>query len=146
LDSESQQLGQDGIEEQTNASQSQNLASITFSVTSTNPQTAASQVAMPTALWPPSCVSRAKDATNPAVVHVTYNDCTGPFGLVHLNGSETVTFSPNTDGSLHAAMQDDGNLTLNGKPVKHSVAADIAIDGNLRHIKWQGSLTRVNDA
>jgi hypothetical protein len=140
-----EQLAADGTEAMTASSQSTHLGNIVFqSVSVADPQMAAQQLAGQTALWPAGCVTRAKDPANPLVVHVTFSDCTGPFGLVHLNGEELVTLSPGEGGALHVVMS-SVNLTANGKPINHSATADVTFAGDMRNVAWQGSWDRTND-
>jgi hypothetical protein len=127
------------------STQSQHMGTILFgSVSSSDPATAAGQVATGTQLWPAGCVTRAKDPTNPLLVHVTFNDCTGPFGLVHLNGGVDVVFSKNASGGLHAAHT-SVNLTANGVQVTFSASADITVSGTTRSVAWQGNWNRTNE-
>jgi hypothetical protein len=93
--------------------------------------------------WPAGCATRARDATNQLVVHVTLKDCTGPFGLVHHSGDVTVTFSQNADGSLHAHAA-SSNMTVNGKAVTYVADADITVSGADRTVKYRGAWTREN--
>jgi hypothetical protein len=59
--------------------------------------------------WPSSC--RTIEQTGNAIT-VTYNDCTGPRGLLHVSGTLVLTVQVKTDGSIqvHGAS---GNLTVN---------------------------------
>lgn len=141
-----EQLAADGTEAMTSSTQSTHLGNVVFeSLSEIDPDKAAAQVAgNPTALYPTGCVSRAKDPTNPRVAHVTFTDCTGPFGLVHLSGEEVVTFSAGPGGALHADIA-GVDLTANDKPITFSATADITIDGAARNVKWQGTWTHVND-
>src|SRR5262249_44264365 len=85
-DAESQALAADGSEAVASSSQSSNFGNVVFSaLASQNPAQAASQLAAPTKLWPPGCVAKTPDPTNPLVIHITFTDCTGPFGLVKIN-------------------------------------------------------------
>ena len=84
-------------------------------ITSSSPTEAASSVAA-AQWWPAGCASRSRDATNPNVVHVHLNDCTGPFGLRHHSGDITIVFSANEDGSLHS-QADSANMSVNGHAV-----------------------------
>lgn len=90
------------------------------------------------------CRSRAKDPNDPNTVIITLNACTRRFGLVQVSGKEIVHFTKNNEGSLHADFQSE-DLTINGKPATHTASADITIEGNERHIAWQGSWERTND-
>jgi hypothetical protein len=89
------------------------------------------------------CRTRARDASDPNVVHVTLNDCTGHLGRHSVSGTITITFSANADGSLHAEHQSD-SLTVDGKPATHQASADITFDGDQRHVTWHGTWTHTN--
>jgi hypothetical protein len=141
------QVAADGVQATSASSQSISLTNVVFDgVTVTDPGKAAAELAMPTALWPAGCVTRAKDPTNPDMVHVTFTDCTGPFGLVHIDGQEVVTLSPGAAGALHVAITGE-NLTANGRPVTFSASADVTFPTpTARSVVWQGSWTHVDDA
>lgn len=144
-DAQDEELAGDGAQAMTASTQSTYLGNVVFeSITVADPAMAAGQAATaPTALWPASCVTHAPDPQNPLIVHVTFTDCTGPFGLVHLNGEEIATFSVHANGSLHADLVGQG-LNANGKDITQSASADITIDGATRHIAWQGHWAHQN--
>jgi hypothetical protein len=128
------------------SAQSTNIGSIVFqNISSVDPDTAATELATATQLWPAGCVTRVKDPTNKDVVDVTFDDCTGPFGLVHLNGEVVVTFSAGSDGSL-TATHTGVNLSANGHPITFSATADITVSGSTRNVTWQGAWDRVDEA
>src|SRR5262249_4264218 len=90
------QTATDGTAAVAGSAQSSSLADpLCENVSASDPATAAGQVAAATALWPSGCVTRTKDLTNPMmpVVHLTFNDCTGPFGMVHIDGDEDIVFT-----------------------------------------------------
>ncbi len=111
-------------------------------VSSQEPEGAATSVAA-AQWWPAGCVTRERDATNPRVVHIHLDACTGPFGLREHTGDITVVFSKNADNSLHAQAT-SSNMTVNGKPVSWSASSDITVDGSQRNIEYQGAWTREN--
>ncbi|MBS2014815.1 MAG: hypothetical protein JST00_18140 [Deltaproteobacteria bacterium] len=76
------------------------------------------------------CRTRTVDPSNPNVVHVVLDGCTGRFDRHSVSGTMTVTFSPNADGSLHAEKV--GNLTIDGRAFTRTVSADIKVTGNVR--------------
>jgi hypothetical protein len=141
------QVATDGAEALSATSQSISLANVVFDEVSVgDPVKAAAQLGMPGQLWPVGCVTRARDAADPEVVHVTLNDCTGPFGLVHIDGGERVTLSLGAMGTLHVAIVGE-SLTANGRPVTFSASADVTFPSlTTRSVVWQGSWTRVDDA
>jgi hypothetical protein len=133
----------DGNEAEASSAQVSRMEEAIFSpVSATDPAAAASNIASAN-WWPAGCVTRQKDATNPTVVHIHLNDCTGPFGLVHHTGDITVTFSKNASGGLHAQAA-SSNMTVNGKPVTYSRDADIVVSGTTRTVTSTGAWTRVN--
>jgi hypothetical protein len=116
------------------------------SVSTSDPEAAAGAVST-AQWWPAGCVTRQRDATNKSVVHVTLDDCTGPFGLRHHSGTLTLTFSKSTSGGtadVHVEIA-SSNMTVNGKPVTYSADADITVSGTTRTVKYNGAWTRVND-
>jgi hypothetical protein len=106
---------------------------VTASVAATSvASTIAANVA---AKWTGACaVATASGAT----VTVTYNDCTGPYGLVHVTGELDLTISINAQGALavHATATDlevnaatldftaDGTLSESGTMKTLSVTAN----------------------
>jgi hypothetical protein len=106
-------------------------------LTSTDPAQAASGVA---ASKTKGCHTRTVDAANPNVVHVTLESCTGRFGRHVVSGHLTVTFSSNTDGSLHSETV-SSDLTVDGRPFSRSVSADITIAGDVRNVSRHSEKT-----
>jgi hypothetical protein len=144
-DAVEEQVATDGTEAMTAQAQSTHLGDIVFSgVSSQDPATAAVQLSASTQLYPASCVSRAKDPTNASVVDVTFTDCTGPFGLVHLNGEMIVTLSAGSGGALDAQIA-GMNLTANGHPINFDASAQITVSGSTRNVDWQGNWTATDD-
>jgi hypothetical protein len=143
--SDESQLTADGEEASEASAQSTNLGAVVFgSVTSVDPDKASDDVAAAGHLWPASCHTRVKDPTNRRVVHITFDDCTGPFGLVHLSGHVTVTFSSTDKGELRADYQ-SSDLTANGHPITWTASADITVNGNERDVTWHGVWDRTTD-
>jgi hypothetical protein len=140
-----EQLAADGTQAMMSSQQSTHLANLVFEVvTESDPVKAAAQIAGPaTAPWSMGCAKRTRDTDDPSVARVTYKNCTGPFGLAHLDGDEVITFSAGADGGVHAAITGD-NLTANGHPVTYTATADITVTGTLRRVVWQGTWTRVD--
>jgi len=136
----------DSVEATSSNAQSTHFTELfTSSVTSSDPQQAATSNAAIRQFWPASCATRAQDPTNPLVVHVTLNDCTGPFGMVHVSGELTATFGKNASGGLTVNVT-SSNLTANGHAVSESGTGDVTISGATRTVAWQGAWTRVNAA
>lgn len=86
-------------------------------------------------LYPSSCVSKNAEG---AAMHVELDDCTGPFGKVHLFGGLDATFTSASCDKLHAEVADSGDLTGNDRPVDYSASADITVDGDKRNVDWAG--------
>lgn len=112
-------------------------------VSSQDPTTAAQSLSQANQWWPASCATRAKDAADPKVVHVTLDNCSGPFGIAKWTGEFTVTFSANADGSLHAETT-SSNMTLNGNAVTFTGSRDITVSGSSRTATGSRTWTRVN--
>src|SRR5262249_29562189 len=76
-------------------------------------QAAVSAAASAKTFWQPSgCVTASASGTT---VTYTLNDCTGPFGLVHVSGTVVVTYSLALDGiHAHATAND---LMVNGASI-----------------------------
>ncbi|MCC6554037.1 MAG: hypothetical protein IT372_13595 [Polyangiaceae bacterium] len=85
--------------------------------------------------YPAGCVSSTRSG---ASVHVQFDDCTGPFGLVHLSGGIDAAFSLR-DGTLHAELVDSGDLTVQGNPVDYAASTDITIDAAGYVLAWNAS-------
>jgi hypothetical protein len=135
----------DANEAAASSAQSTHMGNLVFSsVSSQDPATAAGQAASAAQLWPAGCLTRAKDPTNPNVVDLTFNDCTGPFGLVHINGEVIVTFSKDAASGALVAQHTGQNLSINGHPVSFSGTANITVSGTTRNVQWDGAWTRVD--
>jgi hypothetical protein len=90
-------------------------------------------------LYPSHCARKVADG---ALVHITYDDCTGAFGETHLNGGVDATFSAgDACDDVKATVKDTGNLTGNGRPIEYSANADIIIQGNQRDIAYASEWT-----
>ncbi len=97
---------------------------------------AAEAAARPTAgLYPSSCVAKTADGAD---LHVELDDCTGPFGRVHLDGGLDATFTASACDKLHAEVVDSGDLTANQRDLEYSASAEITVDGDLRNVDWAG--------
>jgi hypothetical protein len=144
-DAAEEQVASDGTEAMTASVQSTQLGNVVFSsVSSQDPSTAVTQLASAMPLYPAGCVTEAKDPTNPAVVDVTFTDCTGPFGLVHLDGELIVTLSAGAGGALNAQIAGD-DLTANGHAIDFDATARITVSGATRTVDWQGNWTATDD-
>ena len=142
---DSQALASDGTDASEASSQAMHLDNLVFtSVSSTDPKTAALQASSSEAVWPPGCVSRAR--TSETTASITFTNCTGPFGLVQLNGSEVATFSPGAGGALHVEITSQ-NLTANGKSIDHQASADVTFPtATTIDVAWKGSWQHTTSA
>jgi hypothetical protein len=88
-------------------------------------------------LFPSSCAT--KTATG-GTLHENYDDCTGPFGAVHVTGGANAIF---TKGSacdeVDAAVKDSGNLTANGAPLTYEANVKITVDDGKASLSWIGT-------
>jgi len=137
------QVAADGTEAMTASSQSIDLTRVVFeSVSVDDPLLAAAQLVQPAHTGASACLTREKDPDDPAVVHVTLHDCTGPFGLVHIDGEEVVALSAGKGGALRATVTGI-DLVANGRPMAFAATADITFPTpTTRSVVWQGSFTR----
>ncbi|HVY44795.1 MAG TPA: hypothetical protein VHB21_02905 [Minicystis sp.] len=139
----SEALASDGAEVSAASAQAMHLDSVVFSsVSSADPAKATEQASASDAVWPPGCVSREKIAPNQ--VEVTFADCTGPFGLVHLDGDEIATFSAGASpGVLHVDVA-SSNLSANGKSIDHHASADLTFPSATEiDVAWKGGWSHV---
>lgn len=69
--------------------------------------------------WPTSCRTIEQNGN---AITVTYNDCTGPRGLLHVSGQLVLTVQVKTDGSI-SVHGTSGNMTLNDAQLMVDVEA-----------------------
>lgn len=75
--------------------------------------------------WQPStCVTATQ---NQNVVSYALNNCTGPYGLVHVTGTVVATYSADSSG-IHAALVTN-NLMVNGATMTLNSSADYSVVG-----------------
>jgi hypothetical protein len=97
---------------------------------------AAEAAARPSAgLYPEGCATKTADG---ATVHAELDDCTGPFGRVHLDGGLDAELSATSCEQLHANIFDAGDLTANDAPLEYSASADITASETQRFVDWTG--------
>ena len=75
--------------------------------------------------WPSSCRTIEQNGN---AITVTYDDCTGPRGLLHVSGQLVLTVQVKEDGSI-AVHGTSGNLTLNDAHLVVDVDATYATSG-----------------
>lgn len=85
--------------------------------------------------YPAGCVTAAREGLK---VHLQFDDCTGPFGLVHLKGGIDATFSLGEAG-LHAELADSGDLTVQDQPVDYRAATDITVEADAVDLDWSAT-------
>jgi len=85
----------------------------------------AAVTAAPTAYSPKECVTA--ELTGKSTVLYTLDDCTGPYGLIHVTGEVTVVFSDQSDG-LHAHATATG-LSINGATIDLDANATYEVSG-----------------
>src|SRR5262249_54553076 len=83
---------------------------------------------------PAGCATSTRSANT---VTTTFADCTGPLGLVHVQGELTTTFKKGAGGAIEMDLQSN-NLSLNGVAVEQSATAHITWRGATRTIAWDG--------
>jgi hypothetical protein len=88
-----------------------------------------------TGLSPEGCATKTRDGN---AVHVLFDNCTGPAGLLHVKGGIDVTFSNTAAGGLHADFKGVEGLTVQDRPVTYSAKADLTAEGTERTLTWSG--------
>jgi hypothetical protein len=87
-------------------------------------------------LYPAGCVSITR--TSLTELHIEFDDCTGPFGLVHLRGGIDEVFSLDPNGRLVADLADSGDFTAEGRPVDYQAHAELrSLAADQAEIGWQ---------
>jgi len=85
---------------------------------------------------PTGCVTSSRAAN---VITYTFAGCTGPFGLVAVNGKITATITAGaTPNSIDVAVKSEG-LTLNKAAVEQSATAHVSFSGTTRTVEWDGN-------
>lgn len=74
---------------------------------------------------PADCVTATQNGNE---VTVTYNDCTGPRGLIHVSGQLVLTVHANADGTI-GVHGTSGDLTANDAHLKVDVDATYSVTG-----------------
>ena len=80
--------------------------------------------------WQPAGCVTATQVNN--VVTYTLNDCTGPYGLVHVTGSVAVTYGADASG-IHADAVAN-NLMVNGATMSIDSHADYTVNGSAKKL------------
>jgi hypothetical protein len=146
IDPADEQIAADGMQAMEASSQSTDLGELVFqNVSVSDPLQAAEQIGGALMLLAPPCVSHDRDPTDPHAAAVTLADCSGPFGLVHVDGGELATFGPGEAGALHVAVYGAG-LTVHELPVTFSADAEVTFPTPAtRNVVWGGRWSRTNE-
>jgi len=92
----------------------------------------------PTVFQPAGCATATASG---ATAILNFDHCTGPYGLVEINGQVNATFSaPATPGGVDIALSGNG-LSLNSVPVDLSASLHVAWSGSTRTVSWNGNFT-----
>jgi hypothetical protein len=87
-------------------------------------------------LYPAGCVAVTRISLTE--VHLEFDDCTGPFGLVHLRGGIDETFGLDDGGRIVADLADSGDFTAEGNAVDYQAHAELrALSADQAEIGWQ---------
>ena len=87
-------------------------------------------------LYPAGCVAVTRISLTE--VHLEFDDCTGPFGLVHLRGGIDETFSLDPNGKIVADLADSGDFTAEGYAVDYQAHAELrSLSADQAEIGWQ---------
>ncbi len=85
-------------------------------------------------LYPASCVEKTAAGST---LDLSFDDCTGPFGRVHLDGTVRAELSVSGECRLHADVHDTG-LTANDRPFALTARADIQVLDGAHEVSWHG--------
>ena len=80
--------------------------------------------------WQPASCVTATETQN--VVTYALNDCTGPYGIVHVTGSVVATYTVDSAG-IHAALKTD-NLHINGATMSLDSSVDYTVNGSAKSL------------
>ncbi len=104
-----------------------------------NADAAAAAAATSGTFFQPAGCLAAKQSAN--VITYTFTNCTGPFGLVAVNGEITATITKGAaPNSVDVAVKSSG-LTLNKTPIEQSATAHVSFSGTTRTVQWDGQYT-----
>jgi hypothetical protein len=147
INASDEQVAADGTQAMEAFSQSVELGEIVFqNVSSSDPFLAAAEIGGAAQLLAPPCVSHAEDPMAPAVAALALADCTGPFGLSHVDGEEIALFGPGGFGALHVTVSGK-DLTAGARPVTFSADAEVTFPSAAdRSVVWRGIWSRTNEA
>ena len=139
VSAELQQLAEDAGEGSGASDAANSIVSIPLLALTNAAKVASATVAATTAVGvgtffkPAGCV---KATQNALVVTYTFKGCTGPFGLVGVNGTVTATFAPTTGGVTASVVSKD--LKLNNTTVQQSAKVTVTFQGTTRKVTWNG--------
>lgn len=88
-------------------------------------------------LSPEGCVEKSAEGE---ILHVEFDQCTGPFGRVELDGGINAHFEVTGECRLRATVADE-ELTANGRPLDYRATADIAVTDGAHLIDWNAHVS-----
>jgi hypothetical protein len=85
---------------------------------------------------PAGCLTVTDDAAQSQATYA-FADCTGPYGLVHITGTVTVTYSSSAANQLTLSYSATA-LDINNATIDWSASADVTANGAARTMVWTG--------
>lgn len=140
VSSEEQALVSDGTEVEQASSLASELAAIPTLAISAEPspeEAAEAQSAATAFFQPEGCLTVAQSGN---VVTYTFDHCTGPWGLIELNGQEIATFTPGDQAGSLALELHSADLTANAAPLDLDAVAQVTFPEGGKQIAWTGHL------
>ena len=125
-----------GAADATNALASIPALNLKTAASVVNAATAAQTAGTNMGVWfkPAGCI---KAIQSGALVTYTFSGCTGPLGLVGINGKLEATFSITTNG-VRISVKSVG-LKVGNTAVTQTGGAEVTFSGTTRTLKWSGS-------
>jgi hypothetical protein len=142
VSSDEQALVSDGNDIQESSSMASDLSaipSIALTAKLAPEDAATAQEEAPTFFQPEGCLTVERAGLT---VTYTFAGCTGPWGLIELNGQEIANFAAGEEEGSIAVTLDSKDLTANGNAVDHH--ADVLVsfpDEGGKKVVWKGGYT-----
>ncbi len=107
-----------------------------------SPEAAAETAASaPSFFKPAGCATRSRSGN---VATFELKGCTGPFGLVGVNGKLVATFTKSaTPGTLDVSEKSEG-LVVGKTPIEQSATGTITFSGTKRVVSWKGTYSGIS--
>ena len=143
VSSDEQALVSDGAEIEASSEMASQLSAIpTIALAGqanlTAEDAAAAQAGTGAFFQPEGCLTVDQKAN---VVTYTFAGCTGPWGLVELNGQETATFTAGEEqGSIAVALASK-DLTANAVSIEHAADVVVTFPEGGKQVTWKGGFT-----